>query len=413
MKNQKRNNRVWQLSGAIAVVLFSSGCIIHTYDHRDDFYETQSRTRTVYTTSYAYVGGHVIPDVHGGGWCFVTGQHHHGYAPDYPSYYGDAGGYYQYQGPVSFYFYGYHPIPAGHGHGWCNLHGRHVHRYHPGNRSGWQYHRSRRYYWYDDRSPRRDPHPAEPAWADRNPRGEPVRGTAMGPTGHAATPAPRGQPAPADDRHSNTRGQGHQPGHSNGVGHEPRANPAPVRRYGETPSYDLGTASDRGGTYIPATPAQPAATRADPRPTYGASGVTPAATRADPRPTYGATPVNEDRTAVPARPNYGAQPVPPSATRADPRPTFGATPVDQSRSPVSQPGNRVDPRWRQPQDPTGGTATTPARSGGVRHLGPAKAERAKQGDKDEREAQGLKKKKESPAKGAKIRLEPATPAKGN
>ena len=443
MKTQRRSNRLWNLAALLGIALLSSGCIIHTYETRDDFYETQSRTRTT-TSSYSnngYVGGHVIPDANGGGWCFVSAQHNHGYAPDYPSYYGNDSGYYAYRGPVSFYFYGYHPVPTGHGSGWCNLHGRHVHRYHPGRRGGWQYHRGRRYYWYDDRAPRRDPHPAEPAWADRNPRGEPTRGhargnhrgpsrgTAAGPATSAAG-ATRGQPAagrPASAAGA-TSGQPAPARPANGGqarGHDVRGGAAtPAPRSGWTPTtgpVDLGVAeSERGGTY-----------EAKPATGYGVSRVAPTATPATPsaRPTFNANPSNPTYTPQPARPTYGATPttpsytapratiggstVAPAATGTGRRPTFQGTSVKDTRTPVSQPSGTVDPRWRvKPRNP--GTATsgnTSARTpAGRRHVGPSKAERAKQGDKEDREERGLKKKKAS-SSGTKIRLTPARPVK--
>ncbi len=452
MKTHRRSNRLWTLGATLGIALFSTGCILHTHGTRDDYYETQSRTRTTVSSNYyGYVGGHVIPDAQGGGWCFVSSQHNHGYAPDYPSYYGNAGGHYSYRGPVSFYFYGYHPIPSNQGRGWCNLHGRHVHRYHPGRRAGWQYHRGRRYYWYDERSPRRDPHPAEPAWVDRNPRGHPTRGATRGPSrGTAAGPATatsgasRGQPAPARPGtaapargHDNGVGRGHEPGQSNGRGHDARGKPTdPVRRYGWSPttgSVDLGAAeSERGGSYgtrpppratptYGATPAPATVTpvRTTDRPSYQATPTTPTYTPQPPRSTYGANPVPAtppSATRTTPRGTYGASRVPatpPSATVTTPRTTYQAAPAGNTRT--AQPAGNSDPRWRAtPRSPAGtvNTGTSSRTSSSVRRIGPSKAERAKQGDKEDREARGLsKKKKSAPATGTKIRLSPAKPAR--
>ncbi|RMG20571.1 MAG: hypothetical protein D6729_02525 [Deltaproteobacteria bacterium] len=410
------------LAGLGALVALAAGCTFHTYQARDEWYDRYRRADAGYydgfgsgdagRATYGYVGGHVIPSAYGGGWCFVEGPHVHSYPPDVPSYYISIDGYFSYRGPVSFYYYGGHPIPAEYGGGWCYRRGRHVHRYHPARQRGWLFDRGRGYYWYDANEPRRDPHPAEPAWAERHPRGEPVRGG-------WARPAPaRGRPAtthPArpvtgtsddgvedglvrwgedDDHHGHAaheRDEHDRHGDEGHHGHAARRDDdegAPVRRYGgwqpSPRSDDLGDAlSDHGGTYVPPR---------DTTPETPIRGYYTGATGGAHAPTYGATRVDTS-------PTYRVSP---------PAPTVRGTPVGTA---TATPGRPVDTRWHgTPVRPIGTTGTVGgSRVRPVRIVGPAKAERVKRAAKDKAEVEGLKKRpKATRLRGATIRLMPTS-----
>lgn len=79
-------------------------------------------------TLYEYEGAHPIPDLQGGGWCYVDGPHTHPYAPDVAyTYQRTPQNVYVYSGPRTVWYEGPHPAPGG----YCYLEGRHAHDYLP------------------------------------------------------------------------------------------------------------------------------------------------------------------------------------------------------------------------------------------------------------------------------------------
>ena len=80
----------------------------------------------------------------------------HDYYPERDDYYVVDNGYFYYRGPFQFTFYAGHPLPGG---GWCFISGPHHHDYYPPQGAEWRWHAGRGYIYAGPYQPSRPPPP--------------------------------------------------------------------------------------------------------------------------------------------------------------------------------------------------------------------------------------------------------------
>jgi hypothetical protein len=96
----------------------------------------------------AYYGSHPIPMSEGGGWCLIDGPHLHAYEPEWSDQYVFQNNYFYFGlNFPDWVFYDRHPVPPDEGGGWCGLTGYHHHRYRPWE--GYRYDQSSNAYVYE------------------------------------------------------------------------------------------------------------------------------------------------------------------------------------------------------------------------------------------------------------------------
>lgn len=154
----------------------------------------------------AYYGAHPIPDAEGGGWCIIDGPHIHPYEPEWYDQYTFQDNYFYFGLGYSDWLYAdRHPVPPDEGGGWCGISGPHHHGYRPW--AGYRYDGPSHVYFYE---PERERTVAgtvvRPSRQYRAPprvtRRVPGNNVAHAPAGnvaHQASPRPdpvRAQPAP-------------------------------------------------------------------------------------------------------------------------------------------------------------------------------------------------------------------------